>query len=148
MKGMKFKMINSQNLVHYVEFFYPYNPDVTNSMEDTDIRRIQERDPLLYTDNEQDFKIGFRFFDVNNGNSPLIRENRINISSIYYYGKYLSEEEITYIHKIMPNTRENIRMIQCYCGYLATDLNDGDITVEEYKNINTNKRIMHKMSCR
>ena len=137
-------MLNNKDLVHYVEFFYPYNPDVANSMEDTDIRQIQERDPLLYIDNEQDFKIGFRFFDVNRGNSPLIHENRVNLSPIYYYGKNLSEEEIAYIREIMPHTRKSIRMIHCYCGYLATDLNDGDITIEEYAHINTINRTMSK----
>lgn len=125
-------MTNSNNIVHYVEFFYPYNPDVGNSMEDTDIKQVQERDPSLFVGNEINSKIGFRFFDINNGSSPLIHENRSNVSPIYYYGKYLNDEEISYIHKEMPYTMKSICMIQCQCGYLVTELNDGDTTIEDY----------------
>lgn len=137
-------MINNKDIVHYVEFFYPYNPDVANSMEDTVIIKVQERDPSPFFYDEGNFKIGFRFFDVNNGNSPLIRENRSNVSPIYYYGRYLSEEEIAYIHEIMPFTIKSTRMIQCFCEYLATKLNDDDIPIEEYIKSKTNDGIMPK----
>lgn len=137
-------MTNINNIVHYVEFFYPYNPDVSDSTEDTYIKQVQEREPSLFISDERNSKIGFRFFDVNNGSSPLIRENRSNVSPIYYYGKYLSNEEITYIHEIMPYTIKSTQMISCYCGYLATELNDGDIAIEDWIKSKTIDNVMLK----
>lgn len=118
---------------HYVEFFYPYNPDVAISMEDTDIKLIEERNPLLFIDDSLS-KIGFRFFDVEVDKNPLIKENRKNISPVYYYGKYLTQEEIDYIHNIMPYTLISSSMIKCDCGYLVTTLNDGDTVVDSLVN--------------
>ena len=118
------------NMEHYIEFFYPYNPDVASSMEETSSLQIEERDPTLFID-EKD-KIGFRFFDVENGSNYMNKSSRNNISPIYYYGEYLSSEEIEYIHSIMPYTSSQKNMIRCYCGYLVADLKEGDITIEHY----------------
>lgn len=117
---------------HYIEFFYPYNPDVADSMEDTLSMPVEERDPSLFIDIDEKNIIGFRFFDIEKGSNYMNRSNRKNISPIYYYGEYLSSEEIEYIHNIMPYTSSQKNMIQCYCGYLATDLKEGDITIEYY----------------
>lgn len=118
------------NMEHYIEFFYPYNPDVADSMEDTLSIPVEEREPSLFI-NEKNI-IGFRFFDIEKGSNYMNRSNRKNISPIYYYGEYLSSEEIEYIHNIMPYTSSQKNMIRCYCGYLATDLKEGDITIEYY----------------
>lgn len=128
------------NLKHYVEFFYPYNPDVAFSMDNTDIHLIKERNPLFFI-NEKDVKIGFRFFDVEDNKNPLIKENRINISSMYYYGKYLTQDEIDYIHSIMPYTYQNNVMIRCFCDYLVTDVFEEDKIVDEVLNKSLNKKI-------
>ena len=51
---------------------------------------------------------------------------------MYYYGEYLTKEEIDYIHSIMPYTLKNNLMIRCYCGYLVTDvLEDLKIATDE-----------------
>lgn len=135
-------MENVDNLTHYVEFFYPYNPDVANSRDETSIKKVPERNPLLLANNEYNNKIGFHFFDVNQNNNPFLKENRINISSTYYYGEYLTADEITYIHEIMPYTKGINRMIKCFCGYLVTHLTDEDTTIQEYiNNLNAYKKI-------
>lgn len=122
-----------KDLKHYVEFFYPYNPDVASSMDNTDIHLIEERNPLLFVD-DKSIKIGFRFFDVEDNGNPLIKENRINISSMYYYGRYLIQDEIDYIHIIMPYTYQNNIMIKCFCDYLVTDVNVEDTIFDEVLN--------------
>ena len=114
----------------YVEFFYPYNPDVGDSMKDTLISRIEERNPMVYADRRD--IIGFRFFDVKPGLNYMNVDNRTNISPIYYCGEYLSFDEVAYIHSIMPYTSDKTVMIRCYCGYLVTDVNCGDMTIRDY----------------
>ncbi len=118
---------------HYIEVFYNYNPDRGNQDDFTTIHIITDRDPLLYIEKYKG-AIGFRFFDVNGLDSFQICEKRKNVSSIYYYGRYITEEEIHQVHKVLPYTSSITKMIDCDCGCLITNLNEDDITLEELIN--------------
>ncbi len=122
---------------HYIEVFYNYNPDRGTQDDFTHLHSIDDRNPLLYID-KYNVAIGFRFFDVDIFDNPWDKEKRKNISPIYYYGRYMTEQEIKQVHKSMPYTINNKKMIQCFCGCVVTNLNEGDIPLEEYTNLLNN----------
>jgi len=127
------KDIIKQETVHFIETFYAYNPDIGYSC-DSDIWPIIERDPLLFID-DKNKGFGFRFFDrtkytLSNGKSYFGENN--NYSGMYYYGKRLTEEELGQVYKIMPHLKNIKSMISCERGGLITEVNEQDITIEEY----------------
>ena len=132
---------------HYIEIFYPYNPDHGDIFENAEYKIIETRNPLHFiNESKNNGKIGFRFFDVDESSNPAIIKNRTNISPIYYYGEYLSEEEILKIHEIMPYTIHSTSMIRCYCGYISPFLNDGDTPVKYYQETHTFQKVLQNKS--
>lgn len=130
-------MINiiKEETVHFIERFYSYNPDVGYSI-DSDICPIVERNPLIFI-NDSSMCLGFRFFDSTrrtSSNGQSFWSKPSNYSGMYYYGKRLTEAELLDVYEYMPYYRNIKSMILCEYGGLITNINDHDITVEEYKN--------------
>ncbi len=131
-------MSNEKEIKHYIEVFYNYNPDRGTQEDFTYSHIVTNRDPLLYMERFHGAK-GFRFFDVDVSDNSLNKEKRTNISPMYYYGRYMAEQEIEQVHNVMPFTINITKMIYCYCGCLVTDLNEGDMTLETYANLVNNE---------
>lgn len=127
-------MFDSENINHYIEIFYPYNPDRGTQEDFIYCTVINNRNPLLYIE-EYNGANGFRFFDLNVSDSPLNKKKRKNVSPIYYIGRFLTEEEINKVHEIMPYTSTIYTMVECHNGCLITDLNAGDIAIGAYTNM-------------
>lgn len=132
-------MLRKEEMKHYIEIFYNYNPDRGTQKDFTFLHVITDRNPLLYIEEYNNAK-GFRFFDVDVSDYPLDKEKRKNISPIYYYGRYMTEQEVEQVHEAMPFTISITKMIMCYCGCCATNLNEGDMTLEEYANLVNNEK--------
>lgn len=120
--------------IHFIERFYSYNPDLGYSI-DSDVHPIEESNPLIFI-NENNMCLGFRFFDCTrttlNGQSFFGKPS--NYSGMYYYGKRLTNEELLKIYEYMPYYKNIKSMILCQHGGLITNINDQDITIEEYIN--------------
>lgn len=101
-------------LEHYVEFFYPYNPDRGYSYT-TYERKIEERDPLKFLDN--DCAYGFRFFDVKVAIVPEEVSNELGFPSGY---------------KLMGK-RSNYSNMFYYNEQYKPNAEPGDITIDEYR---------------
>lgn len=129
-----------ENTRHYIEVFYNYNPDRGNQEDFTSIHVITDRNPLLYMEKYNESK-GFRFFDVDVLDNFYDKAKRKNISPIFYYGRYMTDQEVEQVHKALPFTISITKMIDCYCGCFITNLNEGDITLEEYINLVNDKEI-------
>ena len=125
---------------HYIEVFYNYNPDRGTQDDFTYIHLITNRDPLLYIEKYNGSK-GFRFFDVDILDNFYDKAKRKNISPIFYYGRYMTDQEVEQVHRTLPFTISITKMIDCYCGCFITDLNKGDMTLEEYANLVNNEKI-------
>lgn len=124
---------------HYIEVFYNYNPDRGTQDDFTFIHVITDRNPLLYIEKYNGSK-GFRFFDVDISDDFYNKEKRKNVSPIYYYGRYMTEEEINQVHEAMPFTMDKKKIIDCYCGCYITNLNEGDMTLNEYASLVNNEK--------
>lgn len=125
---------------HYIEVFYNYNPDRGTQDDFTSIHVITDRNPLLYIEKYNGSK-GFRFFDVDISDDFYNKEKRKNVSPIYYYGRYMTEEEINQVHEAMPFTMDMKKIIDCYCGCYITNLDEGDMTLDEYASLVNNEKI-------
>ena len=125
--------IINQEIEHYIEWFYSYNPDMGFSV-DSLYFKITDRDPSLFI-NYKTCAFGFRFFDktkytLNNG--KITYDSPSNYSGMYYYGKRLNEEELLEVYNAMPYLIGIDSMIQCDCGKLITSVSEDDMTTEEY----------------
>ena len=125
-------MQKEEKVRHYIEVFYDYNLDRGTQDDFTYIHVITDRNPLLYIEKYNGAK-GFRFFDVDAFDNFHNKGKRKNVSPTYYYGRYMTDQEVEQVHKAMPFTISITKMIDCYCGCWITNLNEGDMTLEEYK---------------
>lgn len=124
-------IIAEENL-HFIERFYAYNPDMGYSV-DSDSSLIEARNSLLHINDNSGF--AFRFFDRTRytlSDGKVFWSKPSNYSGMYYYGRRLTEEELLKVYEAMPYYGHIKSMILCKCGRLITDINEQDMTIEEY----------------
>lgn len=127
--------VKAENTLHFIERFYAYNPDVGYSV-DSDTYQIDDRNPLLHINDNSGF--GFRFYDCTRytlSDGQVFWSKPSNYSGIYYYGRRLTEEELLKVYDAMPYYKHIKSMILCERGGLITDINEQDMTIEEYVSV-------------
>lgn len=98
--------------------------------------------------------LGFRFFDIievtlNDG--EILCGKRKNFSPIFYYGKRLNlnnENELGMFWANFMREKGITSVIKCDCGCFISNPDNGNMTIEEYKEellANKNQKKLSKM---